>query len=247
MLFDSILMNLYIKTNTKLTIQIENEMFYNSSNDIHGRMKLTMKKQYAFTLIELLIVVAIIGILAAIAVPNFLNAQTRAKVARVVSDLKAITQSMEMYYLDHNSYINESESYVSLRGIEKPESDAGLYFLMTPVSYMSSIPTDPFENKHIEASGTTGVDMYEVAVAPANPEPVKRFYNINSRGPDQDEDMGARSELQSGTTVRTYFASNGLYSDGDIYLFGGDVSVMKGAIIVDGKTYSGTMPPNPNY
>jgi len=200
----------------------------------------------AFTLIELLIVVAIIGILAAIAVPNFLNAQTRAKIARVISDLKAVTQSMEMYRLDKNSYICESESYISMHEVQ-PHAEAGLYFLVTPTSYIATIPRDPFENKFATASGTTGLDMYEVAVAPQNPEPIKNFFNINSRGPDQDEDMGSRSGLENGTTVRTFNPSNGLHSDGDIYRWGGDVSVIKGDIIVDDHNHQRSMPPNPSY
>jgi len=57
-----------------------------------------------FTLIELLIVVAIIAILAAIAVPNFLEAQTRAKVARVKNDQRSLATAIETYYLDNNTY-----------------------------------------------------------------------------------------------------------------------------------------------
>ena len=55
-----------------------------------------------FTLIELLIVVAIIAILAAIAVPNFLEAQTRAKITRVKSDLRTLATGVESYMVDHN-------------------------------------------------------------------------------------------------------------------------------------------------
>ena len=61
-----------------------------------------MKKSFSgFTLIELLIVVAIIAILAAIAVPNFLEAQTRAKVSRVKSDLRSMGTAIESYRIDH--------------------------------------------------------------------------------------------------------------------------------------------------
>lgn len=50
-------------------------------------------KNRAFTPIELLIVVAIIGILAAIAVPNFTNALIRAKIGRVYGDMSAISRA----------------------------------------------------------------------------------------------------------------------------------------------------------
>ena len=54
----------------------------------------------AFTLIELLIVVAIIAILAAIAVPNFLAAQTRGKLARMQADLSSLSLAIEAYRVD---------------------------------------------------------------------------------------------------------------------------------------------------
>jgi prepilin-type N-terminal cleavage/methylation domain-containing protein len=56
-----------------------------------------------FTLIELLIVVAIIAILAAIAVPNFLEAQTRSKVSRVKTDMRSLATAIEAYAVDNNS------------------------------------------------------------------------------------------------------------------------------------------------
>lgn len=57
-----------------------------------------------FTLIELLIVIAIILILIAIALPNFLEAQLRAKVTRVKAELKTLETIHAMYYQDFRSY-----------------------------------------------------------------------------------------------------------------------------------------------
>jgi len=57
-----------------------------------------------FTLIELLIVVAIIGIIAAIAIPNLLNAIDRGKQKRTMADLRSIGTAVESYAVDNNNY-----------------------------------------------------------------------------------------------------------------------------------------------
>lgn len=63
-----------------------------------------MRRQKGFTLIELLIVVAIIGIIAAIAIPNLLNAINRGKQKRTMGDIRTIATAVEAYSTDFNFY-----------------------------------------------------------------------------------------------------------------------------------------------
>lgn len=100
-----------------------------------------------FTLIELLIVVAIIAILAAIAVPNFLEAQTRAKVSRARADMRTEATALETYRIDHNLYprpfdaFHQTPTYYTRGGWHEHVPST----LTTPVSYLSTIPMDPFK------------------------------------------------------------------------------------------------------
>jgi type II secretion system protein G len=137
-------------------------------------MKKTAK---AFTLIELLIVVAIIAILAAIAVPNFIEAQTRSKVARVKTDMRSIATAIECYTVDNNKHpIGWEEGVVTL-GIwdwDGTSNAAPYRQITTPIAYMTSIPKDPFAiyaKGASEALGTyyhvTGLDdTYMTGVLP---------------------------------------------------------------------------------
>lgn len=108
-----------------------------------------------FTLIELLIVVAIIAILAAIAVPNFLEAQTRSKVARVKADQRAIVTALEAYAADNNQYVEQADTTDAdppkLRDPNLVWGKEGqkpiAWRLSTPVAYLSStmsVFADPF-------------------------------------------------------------------------------------------------------
>jgi prepilin-type N-terminal cleavage/methylation domain-containing protein len=101
-------------------------------------------RRAAFTLIELLIVVAIIAILAAIAVPNFLEAQTRSKVSRAKADMRSLAVAAEAYVVDHNDYPpNSGQPTNNALGNQA----TFMFPLSTPVSYIGSARlTDVFGN-----------------------------------------------------------------------------------------------------
>ncbi|RJP27212.1 MAG: prepilin-type N-terminal cleavage/methylation domain-containing protein [Candidatus Omnitrophota bacterium] len=180
-----------------------------------------MKHPRAFTLIELLIVVAIIGILAAIAVPNFMNAQIRAKVARAYSDQRAIATSYDMYNLDNNGY--------PFKGGSLWGSDTIYPMITTPIAYIATIPLDPFlsqqagdsaQHNHwffypswnvrevVKAGWTWGYPGVHNAVKSGS------VMLILTSGPDKHEDISSQAE-----GILPYHTSNGLISEGDIYRF----------------------------
>ena len=72
-----------------------------------------MKKVKGFTLIELMIVVAIIGILAAIAIPNFLRFQARAKQSEAKQNLGAIFTAYQSYFSDNNTFPSAAQITVA--------------------------------------------------------------------------------------------------------------------------------------
>lgn len=117
-------------------------------------------KEKAFTLIELLIVVAIIGILAAIAIPNFMEAQTRAKVARAKADMTSIATAQEMYYVDNNVYAYPMVSFGASPVVNWLRVDGFLSpLLTTPVAYMTSLHIDQFALQYFGGGGQGRINV----------------------------------------------------------------------------------------
>lgn len=176
-----------------------------------------MCRTRGFTLIELLIVVAIIGVLAAIAVPNFLNAQVRAKIAKAESDMRNLSVALEEYRIDNNIY----PRWADPNGTNRNPVNRRLIPLTTPVSYMGTVPQDPFiygpPGARVDESQHEAYVTYDYvdAWATVNYQGATMLgdsfrcseWRIASAGPDGTMTYGS---------VHSYSASNGLRSWGDI-------------------------------
>lgn len=113
-----------------------------------------MRTKSGFTLIELLIVVAIIAILAAIAVPNFLEAQTRSKVSRSKADMRTYATALGAYHVDNNGY--PTNNSVGSASFFRP-----LTKLSTPVAYLTDgLLEDPFGNVDDSFVSSGGKSFY---------------------------------------------------------------------------------------
>lgn len=182
-----------------------------------------MKQPSAFTLIELLIVVAIIGILAAIALPNFMNAQVRAKVARAQSEMRTIENALQMYQTDRGAYPSQ------------PALSGNFYFgytmLTTPVAYLSGLLDDPFARANMNEDLVFD-DLYEFTFGQAGrPNTTELFltgnlrwnmYMIESVGPDGIDDFYPSLDFPAHPPQFQFYApSNGLRSRGDLVRAGG--------------------------
>ena len=195
-----------------------------------------MSRTKAFTLIELLIVVAIIAILAAIAVPNFLEAQTRSKVTRAKADIRTLATALESYAIDYNKYPGDGAQYCWNYGIYPYD---GYWYvpdtITTPIAYITSAKlVDPFRVVVLTTSlnyrryrywyidmtwGKAGTRPAPSSVLPF----LKMWYGswkLNSAGPDRTYGPSYPTSSYPGNMYSDlpipYDATNGTVSSGDV-------------------------------
>jgi len=111
------------------------------TNQIKQKQEKTVKK--AFSLLELLVVILILGILAAAVVPQVVGAGDKAKVDLVCVNMKGAANALKMFKLDNGMYPETEEGFEALQS--NPDSDK--YPNYAGSAYLSKLPKDSWQNK----------------------------------------------------------------------------------------------------
>src|SRR5512140_3642931 len=125
-----------------------------------------MKAKHGFTLVEILIVVVILGILAAIVIPQFTEASTEAKVSSLVSDLQTMRSQIQLFKIQHNdnlpgwanaTWLQHMTGYSDQYGNIVAQGSVGAFG-----PYMRAVPANPF----VDPGTTTPPVNQTVTVGP---------------------------------------------------------------------------------
>ena len=169
-----------------------------------------------FTLIEILIVVAIIAILASIAIPNYLAAQTRSKVSRARAELLTFATALESYYVDNNDYPPDTD-----HGSGNWQSIYPWIPVTTPIAYITSIPRDQFYGYAFFSPEEYG--FYTYVHEPAGRQAgfdennIRFRWYVYSFGPSRTNEI-YKADWYPVTAL--YDPTNGVISYGQIGLYG---------------------------
>ncbi len=197
------------------------------------------RKLQGFTLIELLIVIAIILILIAIALPNFLEAQIRAKVTKAQGEMRTLVTAIESYFTDYDQYPSDGDDLdptVVPFDLSNFDSYTRMKVLTTPIPYVTEIPFDPFHGESVDLSQSPAAVLFLTgppftyayntfgsfgAQSPGTPDNFGRpdDFGVTSLGPNLEFNSASGVPIQ-------YSPTNGTKSIGDIIRKGGRRTIL---------------------
>lgn len=120
-----------------------------------------MKKTQGFTLVEIMIVVVILGILAAVVVPSLMDRPDVARVAAAKSDIAVISQQLKLYRLDNTVYPSTDQGLSAL--VVKPTTNP-LPANWKAGGYLSKLPIDPWGKpyQYLNPGRNGEIDVYSL-------------------------------------------------------------------------------------